>query len=99
MVPAECSKAPIVWVNSIVRLVRAGTEVTQRRESRENRRTSRTNLSIDYIFYSYDVSPSLDALMPMRTRRRLNPGRAPSLARVVFVVLWGVAKSHGEATF
>ena len=45
-------------------LVRAGTEVTHRRESRENRRTSRTNLSIDSIFYSYYVSPSLDALMP-----------------------------------
>ena len=95
-VPTECPNAPIVWVNSIdqlvpagtswYELVRAGTEVTHRRESRENRRTSRTHPSIDYIFYSYYVSPSLDALMPTRTRRRLNPGRAPSLARIVFVV-------------
>ena len=85
-VPTECPNAPIVWVNSIDQLVRAGTEVTHRRESRENRRTSRTHPSIDYIFYSYYVSPSLDALMPTRTRRRLNPGRAPSLARIVFVV-------------
>ena len=60
--------------------------MANRRESRENRRTSRTHPSIDYIFYSYYVSPSLDALMPTRTRRRINPGRAPSLARIVFVV-------------
>ena len=38
-------------------------KVTHRRESRENRRMSRTNPSIDYIFYSSYVSPSLDALM------------------------------------
>jgi len=50
-VPAECPNAAIVWVNSIdqlvqagtswYELVRAGTEVTHRREPRENRRTSR----------------------------------------------------------
>ena len=38
--------------------------MANRREPRENGRTSRTNLSIDLIFYSYYVSPSLDALIP-----------------------------------
>ena len=50
-VPSEFPNAQIVWVNSVDRLVRAGTswyelvragtEVTNRREPRENRRTSR----------------------------------------------------------
>ena len=49
-------------------LVGAGTEVTNRREPRENRaRTdalSALSLSINSIFYSYFVAPSLNVLMP-----------------------------------
>ena len=38
---SRMSELLIVWVNSTGQLVRVGTEVTNRREPRENRRTSR----------------------------------------------------------
>ena len=94
-VPAKCPNAPIVWVNSIKQLIRAGTSwyelvrgwrIDENRAKTDARRA--LSLFIDSIFYSYYfASSSLNARMPcdLPTVHNISFCLVPSGTRVIIL--------------